>query len=177
MVKSPKSDSFAKDLTQLISNVPFRGVFFETKGVTSANAYQKPFELCLVDGRSLADFAEGRASPKSFQEHLQACPDDRYGCQFTNLGGTATLIAPQKADPTDDNITYSHLAAFLRGASEEQVVDVWKMVASTYLQILQTRAPDKPVWLSTAGRGVPWLHLRFDDVPKYYQYSPFAKEK
>ena len=30
-----------------------------------------------------------------------------------------------------------------------------------------------PRWLSTAGLGVPWLHLRLDTRPKYYQYGPY----
>ena len=33
----------------------------------------------------------------------------------------------------------------------------------------------RPVWLSTSGMGVPWLHMRLDQVPKYYTYEPFAQ--
>lgn len=31
----------------------------------------------------------------------------------------------------------------------------------------------KPVWLNTAGGGVPWLHIRLDDQPKYYRYQAY----
>ncbi|MFO1021395.1 MAG: hypothetical protein U0903_11970 [Planctomycetales bacterium] len=31
----------------------------------------------------------------------------------------------------------------------------------------------KPVWLSTAGAGVPWLHVHLDDQPKYYSHAPY----
>jgi hypothetical protein len=30
-----------------------------------------------------------------------------------------------------------------------------------------------PEWLSTAGAGVSWLHVRLDDRPKYYGYAPY----
>jgi hypothetical protein len=29
------------------------------------------------------------------------------------------------------------------------------------------------VWLSTAGAGVPWLHVRLDDAPKYYGHAAY----
>jgi Family of unknown function (DUF6940) len=34
----------------------------------------------------------------------------------------------------------------------------------------------KPVWLSPAGAGVSWLHLRLDDQPKYYGYAPYRQQ-
>mmetsp|Transcript_9405 Transcript_9405/g.21189 ORF Transcript_9405/g.21189 Transcript_9405/m.21189 type:complete len:541 (+) Transcript_9405:444-2066(+) len=33
-----------------------------------------------------------------------------------------------------------------------------------------------PVWLSTSGMGVPWLHVRLDSSPKYYTYHGFVPE-
>jgi hypothetical protein len=33
------------------------------------------------------------------------------------------------------------------------------------------RMSAKPVWLSTAGAGVSWLHVRLDDQPKYYGFA------
>jgi hypothetical protein len=35
----------------------------------------------------------------------------------------------------------------------------------------------KPVWLSTAGGGVSWLHVRLDDQPKYYGFEPYRHAK
>lgn len=34
-------------------------------------------------------------------------------------------------------------------------------------------AAGTPVWISTSGLGVPWLHVRIDDRPKYYQHAPY----
>jgi hypothetical protein len=30
-------------------------------------------------------------------------------------------------------------------------------------------------WISTSGLGVPWVHVRLDSYPKYYQYRPYAQ--
>ena len=40
---------------------------------------------------------------------------------------------------------------------------------------MQRRLSAKPVWLSTAGAGVSWLHVRLDDRPKYYGYAPYRE--
>jgi len=38
---------------------------------------------------------------------------------------------------------------------------------------MQKQISDRPTWLSTAGLGVYWLHLRLDSRPKYYRYQPY----
>jgi len=35
------------------------------------------------------------------------------------------------------------------------------------------RLSSRPVWLSTAGGGVSWLHVRLDDRPKYYHHAAY----
>jgi hypothetical protein len=37
------------------------------------------------------------------------------------------------------------------------------------------RLNEKPVWLSTAGGAVSWLHVRLDDRPKYYHYAMYKQ--
>ena len=39
--------------------------------------------------------------------------------------------------------------------------------------VLQAALSEKPLWLSTAGGGVAWLHLRIDSRPKYYSHRPY----
>ena len=36
---------------------------------------------------------------------------------------------------------------------------------------------NEPIWFSTSGSGVAWLHFRLDSRPKYYTYKPFKIEK
>jgi hypothetical protein len=28
-------------------------------------------------------------------------------------------------------------------------------------------------WVSTSGLGVPWVHVRLDERPKYFQFGPY----
>ena len=35
-------------------------------------------------------------------------------------------------------------------------------------------AGDMPLWVSTAGLGVSWLHVRLDARPKYYRHDAYT---
>jgi hypothetical protein len=54
---------------------------------------------------------------------------------------------------------------------KDQVRALWRATAETLLD----RISDTPTWLSTAGLGVIWLHLRLDSRPKYYSHRPYAE--
>eukprot|EP00521_Asterionellopsis_glacialis_P008768 CAMPEP_0195283454 /NCGR_PEP_ID=MMETSP0707-20130614/1995_1 /TAXON_ID=33640 /ORGANISM="Asterionellopsis glacialis, Strain CCMP134" /LENGTH=188 /DNA_ID=CAMNT_0040342625 /DNA_START=457 /DNA_END=1023 /DNA_ORIENTATION=+ len=170
------------NLSESIRQCPYRAVFFETKGVNASNAHRKQFEFVLVDAPSLFKFAETRPNPSAFAEHLpqvssSSSPDDDAGAVFSNLGGDATLVAPRNVMGSQHDVTYSHLAAFLRGAPAHQSNDLWRMVATEYHKlILQSNSKKTSIWLSTCGLGIAWLHVRLDSVPKYYTYKPFANE-
>lgn len=85
---------------------------------------------------------------------------------FRNLGGDAMLIAPS---PAGSSPGYAHLATFLQGAPTGQVHAIWQCVGQTVCKSLS----DKPIWLSTSGLGVTWLHIRLDSSPKYYQHQAY----
>jgi hypothetical protein len=57
----------------------------------------------------------------------------------------------------------------MRTAPGAQKHALWRAVG----EAMQRRISQKPVWLSTAGMGVAWLHVRLDDRPKYYGYMPY----
>ncbi len=85
---------------------------------------------------------------------------------FRNLGGDAILIAPSCED---SSCCYPHLAAFLRKAPDQQVRKLWRSVGQAVCGALS----DQPIWISTSGLGVAWLHIRLDSSPKYYQHQPY----
>ena len=165
----------SENLSKIIRECPFRGVFFETKGVTPANAHLKQFEFVLVDAEQLAS---AEPNPTAFRDYFGTAS----ACQFPNLGGNATLIAPAPhklfldGDKVYGDKVYSHLAAFVRGASKVQVAETWQTAATAYSNMLKKEGK-QPVWFSTSGLGVAWLHFRLDERPKYYQFAPFAKEE
>jgi hypothetical protein len=166
---------------------------------------QSPFEFALVKDSFLESFA-AKADPVPFSEFLSspACASSKgnvadgasgggasegssgsaivaAACVFTNLGGDARLVVPRdwSTPSSTDRNRYGHLAAFVRGAPAQQVVQVWRTVAETVKEeLLDGRRPaQKPLWLSTAGTGVAWLHFRLDSRPKYYLYRPFKEYK
>jgi uncharacterized protein DUF6940 len=73
--------------------------------------------------------------------------------------------------PVGPESAYGHLAAFVRSAPKQHVDHVWQAVGKA----VQERLSEKPVWLSTAGLGVSWLHVRLDSRPKYYGYRPYTR--
>ena len=107
------------------------------------------------------------AEPAPFAAYFDNNPDEDI-VVFPNLGGDATLIVPAPRGPLD---AFPHFAAFLRKADQSQVRSLWRVAAGTVLD----HVADKPTWVSTAGGGVFWLHLRLDSRPKYYQHRPYAR--
>jgi hypothetical protein len=73
--------------------------------------------------------------------------------------------------PVADADAYGHLAAFVRLAPEVQRHALWQSVGGA----MARRVGTKPVWLSTAGAGVSWLHVRLDDRPKYYGFAAYRQ--
>ena len=89
---------------------------------------------------------------------------------FANLGRDAILVVPC---PVAEFSAYGHLAAFVRFAPEQQRHALWKSVGAA----MAGRVGAKPVWLSTAGAGVSWLHVRLDDRPKYYGFGSYRTSR
>ena len=109
------------------------------------------------------------ASPNAFAAHFEAA-QGRDVMSFPNVGGDATLVAPREAGPRG---AYGHMAAFVRGAPAAQQVALWAAVGEALARTLAGLG-ERPVWLSTAGRGVPWLHVRLDSEPKYYRTQGYT---
>jgi hypothetical protein len=146
----------------VLAEAPFRAVRWETPAVTRATV-EHPFEFTLLDCPGLRI----RANPAPFARHIEGAPLGAV-ITFANLGGDALLVVPTPRGPAN---AYGHLAAFVRTAPEEQRHALWQQVAGA----MGRRLGDRPVWLSTAGDGVAWLHIRLDDRPKYYWHGPYRQ--
>ncbi len=141
-----------------LREAPFIAYRWETPPLTVGNTDQ-PFECLLHDSPGLDVAADFR----DFAPYFQSGEDV---VSFDNLGGDALLVVPC---PVSAKTNYSHIAAFHRSAPERQQHALWQAVAGA----VQARLDNRPLWLSTAGGGVDWLHVRLDQRPKYYRHQPW----
>lgn len=137
-----------------LAGQPFQAFRWETPPITAGSVH-RPFECVIADDPGLAV----RPDPRAFSGHFGG-PDPVV--DFLNLGRDARLVVPLPR--AADHACYAHLAAFVRHAPAEQRDALWMRVGEAAARRLGERA----VWISTAGAGVAWLHVRLDDRPKYY---------
>ncbi len=143
----------------------FASFFWEMPPLSDATA-ERDAEMVIVEARALAAV---RPDEHSFAAQFAAARPAPVTA-FTNLGADATLIVPT---PISEPTAYGHLAAFCRMAPASQRDALWQLVGQT---ATRQQGP-RPLWISTAGLGVAWLHVRLDARPKYYRHAPFASER
>ncbi len=154
---------FRNFYTQLLADSPFAAFLWETPALTQ-NTMTNPFEFVLINSPW---FCSRRTDAKAFENYFTK-DDDQGIVSFANLSGDATLIVPSPRTGID---AYGHLAAFIRQAPSLQIDKLWRVIGST----VKSRIGKTPLWLSTAGGGVAWLHVRLDSYPKYYGFSPYRQ--
>lgn len=154
---------FRTYFNDLLAAAPFSAYRWETPALTASNT-QRQFEFVLIDSPGLVRTPE----PTAFAEHFHVDGSPSHVVAFPNLGKDAILIVPPPQGP---DAWYGHLAAFVRHAPEGQRQALWLEVGNQ----MEQRLNDQPVWLSTAGAGVAWLHVRLDDRPKYYGHGEYKK--
>jgi hypothetical protein len=149
----------------LLKNAPFTAYFWETPPINNTKI-DRLFEFVLIDSSQLARV---NSEPRAFASHFAATDSNQPVITFLNLNGDACLVVPC---PIADLAIYPHLASFIRQAPIEQQHALWQTVGNAIKQKLN----DRLMWVSTAGLGVYWLHIRLDSFPKYYRFTTYKKE-
>ena len=154
----PKFRTF---VSGVITSSEYVALRWETPPIARSNVSRR-FEFVLV-----ADpFLDTEPEPAVFAPYFLHEPASTVVRVVPNLGHTAQLVVPRELVAPR---VYVHLLSFLKSAPAAQVHALWQGVAVTALAALS----DEPVWVSTAGGGVSWLHVRIERVPKYYVYGPY----
>jgi len=160
--------SFRAFFDHALSSAPFESMFWEMPSVTRATL-DRAFCCVLLNAPALN---AARPDPQAFSAELRGTGPGGVGV-FPNLGGDALLVVPAARA---DDAAYPHLAAFVRKAPAGQRDVFWAAVG----EAVQSRLGERPLWLSTSGLGIAWLHVRLDTMPKYYVHDPYrsgAKEQ
>ncbi|HRX79649.1 MAG TPA: hypothetical protein P5307_11345, partial [Pirellulaceae bacterium] len=136
--------SFRSYFCTLLGASPFEAYRWEAPSVTLATL-SRQFECVLLRSDALARAVDTTAFATHFNSESEVVT-------FPNLGGDAVMVVPC---PIGDASIYGHLASFIRHAPQSQLHHLWQSVAIA----MEHRVCDRPVWLSTAGMGVSWLHV------------------
>ena len=133
---------------------------WETAPLSRANA-ERPMVQLVLPHPALA-----RAEPdrRPFDEHIAKGAGSEGIVWFENFGHDARLVVPCAPSPQSP---FGHLVTFLASASASQRDALWQVVGQLACDHLART--DAPVWVSTAGMAVSWLHVRLDLRPKYYR--------
>jgi hypothetical protein len=156
---------FRQFYSALLADSPFPAYRWETPAI-SESAVDRPFEFVLINSPG---FGSREAEAHTFADYYTDSNTDAGIVSFANLYGDARLIVPS---PRATSSAYGHLAAFVRNAPPAQVDSIWRITGAQVCSHLGSN----PVWLSTAGDGVAWLHIRIDSQPKYYGHAPYKIE-
>lgn len=151
---------FRSEFNALVAAISFPAFFWELPPVNN-HTIENPFAFVAIKSDLLAGTP---GDVTSFRDKING--HQSVVC-FKNLGGDATLVVPCP----EETKQYPHLATFCRTASQQQADLFWKTTA----EAIETRLGLQPIWISTAGLGVPWLHLRIDIRPKYYRHAAFRQ--
>ncbi len=155
------NEEFRAFYNHTLASAEFESFFWEHPPLTNSEV-ERSYECVLVKGGML-NFR--KPDVQAFQNYFE---EDKHAVTFFNLGKDAELIVPT---PEKSNDVYPHLAQFVRNASSEQIDAFWELVGKTFKSAIGERKK----WLSTAGLGVSWLHVRIDNRPKYYRYKEFKE--
>ncbi len=162
------NNALAGSLSDAIEAVSWSACYWECPPVTCKTWEQTPFEFMLIDAPYLAS---RRPNPAPFDEHIAPLRGQDAIAVFHSLGKDAVLVAPAQNSELD---CYTHVLPFIRRAPTAQVQRLWEHTGQAAVDTIKAR-DEHPTWLSTAGGGVDWLHIRLDSRPKYYKWQPYRQ--
>ena len=138
--------------------------FWEMPAINTATLI-RPYEFVTINSPHLATVSP---DPRSFAGHFNHAAGPVTVISFPNLGRDAVFVVPK---PVAASAGYGHMATFLRTAPIQQQHELLQTLAKAVL----AKVGERPLWISTSGLGVYWLHVRLDSWPKYYTYSPYRE--
>jgi hypothetical protein len=145
---------------------------------TSQKSINKKFEFVVTKSEALNNITQ---DSKPFAEHLAKL--DAYKdsfVSFPNKNKDAVLVIPAsitrkwESGGKTEMFDYKNISQFTKNAPLKQQSKFWQEVANRLSEKLEDGATH---WLSTHGLGVPYLHVRIDNQPKYYSFEEYKTQQ
>jgi hypothetical protein len=155
---------FCDAFTAMLAATPFAAFFWEMPPIRISDLDQ-PYEYVAMDAPELYGVVEDEGP---FSERLATAPSGAVVITFTNLSGQASLVVPRPNGAPGSN---AQIATFARCGPASQQRALLALVAEQ----ARARLSDRPIWISTSGLGVHWLHVRIEDDPVYYMHEPYRE--
>ena len=169
-IEGCKSNATFRDVViELLQPTGYTDYLWEVIGTDQARWKQQPFECVLIKlpYRSALDYTP-------FLEHLKpAVADQKVVIAFPSLSGDS-LVVPVPSDLNNPAFPkYGHLADFIKHAPLKAKHELLRLMAHEFEHVCQSSA--RPMYLSTNGLAVAWLHVRIEHTPKYYNHQPYKR--
>jgi hypothetical protein len=174
-------------MTLKMAITEFEAVFWECKPVSRNTLDNTIFEFIIISSVSLG---KREVDTIPFEEHFIKAKESRV-TSFKSTSGDAMLVVPCPPIITDlppattitTNVDHplqymTHLASFMRFSDHDHIILLFKELGRSmkvvFRQLQEDDQSNTPIWLSTSGLGVSWLHIRLDLTPKYYTFRKFT---
>lgn len=156
--------NFRTEIINIFENSTYGSVYWEFP----------PF--CFTTKNNLAEFVLVKADkfPKynesAFREHFVGKKPEEI-ISFLNISGDTNLIS---VVPSNNifNKYCSDISAFMCNVSVSTKHNLLKKIGK---EMLKHKNSNRKTYLSTHGRGVPWLHVRICNSPKYYSNEIYTR--
>lgn len=176
------SSDFCDFFTSVLNDTTLAAYFLEMAPfpLDEKQMAAREFELVTVFSRPLA---KAKPDPQPFMNHLEECRG--YVANFTSLGGYTMLVVPCLPNKRESWKHYTSIRPFVGRTQKNsfrhtQQRLLWQKVAQCVLGMVDRNAEcaahsdtAPPLWISTSGLEVSWLHVRMDLKPKYISYKPY----
>ena len=151
--------SFREFFISALADIPMTAYFWETPPIS--NTVNRKFEFVAIDSPKLANI---KPDPSDFQKYFDSTTEEVT--TFPNLSNDALLVVPC---PVVKIPACTHIASFVRNAVNSQQHSLWQTLG----RAIEQKLNEEPIWVSTSGLDVSWLHVRLDSRPKHYAYEPY----
>lgn len=140
------------------------GVFMEFPSLSRDTA-EDIATLALVPTNA---FVHVTAKHEAFASYMDKQSEEEY-VVFNSSSSDGILLVPTLCLTETPYESCAHFAKFMLNASARDTINMWKKLAATVLERHADPARSGgALYVSTHGKGVPWLHIRICDTPKYY---------